>query len=168
MEQPEHPVVNVDIESVDEYIKWANGKAGHTYRLPSEAEWEYAARAGSGDAYSWGDAIGDNRANCRGCGSKWDNQSTAPVGSFAENPFGLNDMHGNVREWVADCWHDSYLGAPEDGSAWVESCSEDNSRSLRGGSWSVGAVSLRSAFRLRKLVDNANDGVGFRLARTLP
>ena len=92
---------------------------GRPYRLLSEAEWEYAARAGTTTAYSWGDEIGKNNANCNGCGSEWDSRRTAPVGSFAPNQFGLYDMHGNVWEWVEDCLHDNYKGAPEDGSAWI-------------------------------------------------
>jgi formylglycine-generating enzyme required for sulfatase activity len=88
---------------------------------PTAEEWEYAARAGTETAYWWGDEIGKNRANCNGCGSQWDYKQTAPVGSFAPNPWGLYDTAGNVWEWVQDCWHKNYEGAPEDGSkAWKE------------------------------------------------
>ena len=89
-----------------------------TYRLPSESEWEYAARAGTITKYSWGNQIGHNQANCDGCGSRWDDDRTAPVGAFAPNAFGLHDMHGNVWEWVEDCLNDSYYGAPTTGDAW--------------------------------------------------
>ena len=85
----------------------------------SEAEWEYVARAGSETAYSWGNRIGRNRANCKGCESWLDGAQTAPVGSFAANGFGLYDVHGNVWEWVEDCWNGSYAGAPADGTAWT-------------------------------------------------
>ena len=89
------------------------------YRLPSEAEWEYAARAGTNTARWWGEAIGSGNANCNGCGSQWDNHVLAPVDAFKPNPFGLYGMLGNAWEWTADCWHPSYVGAPTDGSAWT-------------------------------------------------
>ena len=163
-----HPVVKVSIERVNEYLAWINEKTGLTYRLPSEAEWEYATRAGSTTDYYWGNAIGENQANCDGCGSQWDGQSTAPVGSFSENPFGLNDMHGNVLEWVADCWHDNYEGAPTDGTAWVASCSADNARPMRGGSLDDVPEKLRAAKRVGNHINYWLHTGGFRLARTLP
>ena len=87
-------------------------RRGEEYRLPSESEWEYAARAGSTTRYSWGDDVGRNRANCDGCGSRWDDDRTAPTGSFAANAWGLHDIHGNVWEWVEDCWYEDYARAP--------------------------------------------------------
>ena len=127
------PVINVSWEDAQSYVTWLSRETGESYRLPSESEWEYAARAGTATKYSWGNEIGVNRANCDGCGSRWDNQRTAPVGSFAPNGFGLYDMHGNVWEWVEDCWNGSYAGAPSDGGAWESgNCAE---RVLRGGSW---------------------------------
>ena len=102
------------------YAEWLSAQTGAAYRLPSESEWEYAARAGTATKYSWGNEIGVNRANCDGCGSEWDNARTAPVGSFRPNAFGLYDMHGNLWEWVADCWNRSYAGAPTDGGAWLQ------------------------------------------------
>ena len=99
------PVINVNWDDIQGYIDWLNAKTGVTFRLPTEAEWEYAARAGSTTQYSWGNSIGSNRANCDGCGSRWDNKQTAPVGSFSPNAWGLYDMHGNVWEWVEDCWN---------------------------------------------------------------
>ena len=129
------PVVWVSWHDAQDFIGWLNKKEGtQAYRLPSEAEWEYAARAGTTTRYSWGDAIGRNRANCDGCGSRWDNERPAPVGRFAANGFGLYDMHGNVYEWVADCWHDNYEGAPSDGRAWT-SGGNGNFRVVRGGCW---------------------------------
>ena len=110
------PVINVSWDDAQSYVSWLSRETGEEYRLPSEAEWEYAARAGSSTAYWWGDKIGRNRANCKGCRSRW-GERTAPVGSFAANGFGLHDMHGNVWEWVEDCYFDSYRGAPGDGSA---------------------------------------------------
>ena len=127
------PVINVRWEDAQSYVRWLSNKTGKSYRLLSESEWEYVARAGSVTAYSWGNEIGHNRANCDGCGSRWDNEKTAPVGAFSANAWGLHDVHGNVWEWVEDCWNDSYTGAPADGSAWESGdCSR---RVLRGGSW---------------------------------
>ena len=113
------PVINVSWNDAREYVVWLSSQTGQTYRLLSEAEWEYVARAGSSTAYSWGDAIGSNQANCgdwvSNCGDQW--EFTAPVGSFQANSFGVHDMHGNVMEWVEDCWNETYAGAPWDGSA---------------------------------------------------
>ena len=118
------PVMNVSWEDAQSYVRWLSDRTGKTYRLLSESEWEYVARAGTETAYSWGDSIGVNRANCNGCGSQWDDKQTAPVGSFAANAWGVHDMHGNVWEWVQDCWNSDYEGAPTDGSAWEsEDCS---------------------------------------------
>ena len=111
----------------------------------SEAEWEYAARAGSRAVYTWGDEIGAGRANCDRCGSAWDNRQTAPVGSFAANAFGLHDLHGNVWEWTQDCYQDSYAGAPRNGSA--RQRANCPTRVVRGGGWSDRPRYLRSAIR---------------------
>ena len=149
------------------FIGWLNKKEGtQAYRLPSEAEWEYAARAGTTTRYSWGNEIGRNRANCAGCGSRWDDERPAPVGSFAPNAFGLYDMHGNVWEWVADCRHDSYKGAPTDGSAWTNGC-VSNSAVLRGGSWYFDPRYLRAANRDRGPPSGRSNYVGFRLVQDL-
>ena len=161
----DRPVINVSWHDGQAFVGWLSQETGEPYRLPSEAEWEYAARAGTETRYSWGDEIGTNRANCDGCGSQWDDRQTAPVGSFPPNPFGLHDMHGNVREWVEDCWNDSYRGAPSDGSAWVEgNCDR---RVVRSGSWFNNPSSLRAAFRGWGATDGRYGGVGFRIARTL-
>jgi formylglycine-generating enzyme required for sulfatase activity len=177
---PLDPVVCVSWHDAQAYVAWLNGKvhgrlpvaAGDSqpYRLPSEAEWEYAARADSGTARWWGEAIGDGNANCNGCGSPWDNKQIAPVGSFAANPFGLFDMLGNVWQWTDDCWNESYAGAPKDGSAWrTGDCGK---RVLRGGSWSNLAKFVRAAARNR---DDAGarshdyaSYAGFRVVRSLP
>ena len=160
------PVINVSWDDAKAFVKWLRGKTGKDYRLLSEAEWEYAARGGKGSLkYWWGNAIGSGNANCDGCGTRWDNKKTAPVGSFDPNPFGLHDMHGNVWEWVEDCWHGSYSGAPGNGKAWTTGSCVD--RVLRGGSWINDPRSLRSANR-----DGFRPGiryniVGFRVARSL-
>jgi formylglycine-generating enzyme required for sulfatase activity len=160
------PVINVSWENVRQYVAWMSTMTGRPYRLLSEAEWEYAARAGTTAAYSWGDEIGKNNANCNGCGSEWDSQRTAPVGSFARNPFGLYDMHGNVWEWVEDCLHTNYDGAPKDGSAWIAQGDCDR-RVVRGGSWAGYPVGLRSALRFWYSADDHGTDLGFRVARTL-
>ena len=139
------PVVDVSWWDAQEYVRWLSDETGQSYRLLSESEWEYMARAGTSTHYWWGDAIGHNRANCDGCGSPWDALQTAPVGSFSANAFGLHDVHGNVYEWVQDCYHANYDGAPGDGSAWeTQSCQQ---RRTRGGSWNSLPRYLRSANR---------------------
>jgi len=158
-----NPVEQVSWDDIQIFLGKLNSQTGKHFRLPSETEWEYAARAGSSSKYSWGDDVGKNRANCDGCGSQWDNKKTAPVGSFQPNAFGLYDMHGNVWEWVQDCRNDSYSGAPKDGSAWLQgSC---NKRVLRGGSWLHGPSSMRSADRVWSLTDFRYGDYGFRLVQ---
>ena len=161
------PVINVSWEDATAYAEWLSAETGERYRLPSESEWEYAARAGTTTAYSWGSDVGQNRANCNGCGGWWDDESqTAPAGSFAANGWGLHDIHGNVYEWVEDCWHDSYARAPADGSAWTRggNCGQ---RVVRGGTWLSGPRSLRSPVRDLFDVGRRTSTLGFRLARTL-
>ena len=144
------PVMNVNWEDAKAYVRWLSEKTGEDYRLLSEAEWEYVARAGTTTAYWWGNDVGRNRANCDGCGSRWDVRQTAPVGSFSANPFGLHDVHGNVWEWVEDCWE-----------------GDCGRRVLRGGSWVNIPGDLRSAYRGGYTTGNRNDVNGFRVARTL-
>src|SRR4051812_1421336 len=158
------PVINIAWDDARQYAHWLSGRTGRTYRLLSEAEWEYAARAGSTSAYPWGDTIGEGNANCDGCGSQWDRQ-TAPAASFKANAFGLHDMQGNVFEWVQDCATANYDDAPTDGSAITDnSC---GSRILRGGSWSYSPPDLRSAARRASPANDQSSSRGFRLARTL-
>ena len=159
------PVIEVSWEDAQQYVKWISAKTGEQYRLPTEAEWEYAARAGSESKYSWGNSIGKNKANCDGCGSRWDYSQTAPVASFTANAFSLYDMHGNVWEWTQNCWNVSYRGAPSDGSAWLSG--RCGSRVLRGGSWNNNPFNLRSAYRTRYTTGGRSFNVGFRLSRTL-
>ena len=159
------PVINVSWVDAVAYTRWLSEQTGERYRLPSEAEWEYAARAGTETAYSWGNEIGHNRANCypERCGDQW--KETAPVGSFGPNGWGLHDMHGNVFEWVQDCWNESYRGAPTDGMAWEGGdCSQ---RVLRGGSRVSGSGVLRSAFRYAGTTSPRVSYIGFRVARTI-
>jgi formylglycine-generating enzyme required for sulfatase activity len=162
----QRPVVNVTWDDAQRYVAWLSRMTGKPYRLLSEAEFEYAARAGTQTAYPWGDEIGTKNANCNGCGSQWDNRQPSPVGSFAANPFGLHDMHGNVWQWLQDCDHQDYKGAPQDGSPWVEG-SECHHRMVRGGSWRDGPQFLRSADRGWNTSDGRLNFLGFRVARTL-
>jgi formylglycine-generating enzyme required for sulfatase activity len=159
------PVISVSWDDAQTYVAWLSKMTGQTYRLLTEAEWEYAARAGTTTAYYWGDDIGKGNADCGGCGSKWDNQQTSPVGSFAANQFGLYDMAGNVFQWVEDCFHDNYNGAPIDGSAWITGdCSR---RVVRGGSWNDLPQLLRSANRNWRSTVLRSYFFGFRVERTL-
>lgn len=200
----ERPVIYVSWDDAQAYVQWLSRKTGKTYRLPSEAEWEYAARAGSKTPFNnncnheynpplttslsnpllsasllcevvdgW--CIHTDEANYNGdyvysrcllATTGVYRHQTLPVGSFAANAFGLLDMRGNVWEWVEDCYHDSYSGAPSDGSAWVSG--ECKSRVLRGGSWVSYPWGLRAAIRGRNLFTNRNSDLGFRAARTLP
>ncbi|MFC1664178.1 formylglycine-generating enzyme family protein [Pseudomonadota bacterium] len=160
------PVINVSWRDTVAYSEWLTKQTGKLYRLPSEAEWEYAARSGTETRYPWGDEMGSNNANCDLCKSKWDYKKTAPVGSFNANQFGLLDMHGNVWEWMQDCWHGNYQGAPSDGKEWkgIQKCRR---RVIRGGSWGDGPRSLHSANRIGGGPDGSGNGLGFRLVQEL-
>ncbi len=161
------PVINVSWDDAKRYVAWLSRMTGKTYRLLSEAEWEYAARAGTTTAYPWGDEVGKGNANCYQCGGQWDaGTQTAPVGSFAANPFGLHDMNGNASEWVEDCTHDSFEDAPDDGSAWM---TDGNCKRhiTRGGSWFEDPDNIRSAFRDWYATDYHLANPGFRVGRTL-
>jgi formylglycine-generating enzyme required for sulfatase activity len=159
------PVINVSWNDANAYVAWLAKKTGKPYRLLSEAEYEYATRSGTTTAYPWGNAIGTNNANCNGCGGQWDGKQTAPVGSFAANGFGLYDMVGNVWEWTQDCFHTSYDGAPDDGSAWTSG--DCSSHVVRGGTWDFAPRDLRSANRFKASADFRTDDFGFRVGRTL-
>jgi formylglycine-generating enzyme required for sulfatase activity len=163
------PVIHISFEHALAYAKWLSKETGKQFRLPTEAEWEYAARAGTGTDFWWGLDIGTNRANCQRCGSVWDNKQTAPVGSFEANPWGLNDTAGNVAEWVADCYHGNYQDAPSGGnSPWQEeSRCESGLRVIRGGSWGSYPTTLRSAYRHGYGQDYRYNFLGFRLAQDL-
>ena len=170
-----HPVVCVNWDDAKAYVRWLSGETGKDYRLLSESEWEYVARAGTTGPFHFGGTISIGQANYDGFFSYGPRQpshwgtgrgKTVPVGSFPANGFGLHDMHGNVWEWVEDCWNDSYHGAPADGSAWTSEgdCEE---RVVRGGSWRFGPHHARSASRLWPRIDPRNTFSGFRVARSL-
>jgi len=171
------PVINVSWDDASAYVRWLSAETGKKYRLLSEAEWEYAARAGSTGRFSWGDAhptceVGrENTANYNdpntgglltGCNGR----QTEPVGFSAPNAFGLYDMHGNVREWTQDCFHVSLKGIPTDGSAWLTDCARGGEGNVfRGGSFTGGVDRLRSAARQATIGREIN--MGFRIAREL-
>jgi formylglycine-generating enzyme required for sulfatase activity len=160
------PVSHVSFEDIArDYLPWLQRKTGRAYGLLTEAEWEYAARAGSTASYAWGNDVGRNLANCSACGSQWDSKDSAPVGSFPSNRFGLHDMHGNVAEWVADCYSDSYANAASDGSALPDSA--NCRRVVRGGSWYDYFGNLRSSARSKAHPSVVGAIIGFRVARTL-
>jgi formylglycine-generating enzyme required for sulfatase activity len=171
----DRPVINVTWNDATAYAAWLADQTGESYRLPSEAEWEYATRAGTETPFWSGDCIHTDQANYNGtydyngCGAKTGlyRQETVPAGSLPANPWGLHEVAGNVWEWVADCWHTSYQGAPSDGSAWGEAGGGDCARRVvRGGGWSLIPRWLRSADRGWSYPGGAYDFRGFRLART--
>jgi len=160
------PVIYVSWDDAHAYIDWLNRRTGKKFRLLSEAEWEYAARAGTTTTYYWGNDIGQNNANFEGSGSQYSGKQTAPVGSFKPNAFGLYDMLGNVLEWTEDAYHNRYYGAPLDGSVWRD---ENATRhALRGGCWGESAGNSRTANRGKGITALRNPFNGFRVARTLP
>lgn len=159
------PVVCVSWNDAQAYAAWLSKRTGRAYRLLSEAEYEYVNRAGSTGAYWWGEEVGRNHAACDGCGSSWDAKQSAPVGSFAPNPFGLYDTSGNVWSWTQDCWNVSYVGLPADGSAATQG--DCDQRTIRGGSWGHDTKALQVTDRHAIQVDIRDFYLGFRLARTL-
>lgn len=159
------PVLDVSWSDAQEYVRWLSGATGKNYRLLSEAEWEYAARARTATAFSFGDRVSRQVVGLNV-------SATSPVGSYPANAFGLHDMHGNVFEWIQDCYNDSYDGAPSDGSPWLSG--DCQVRMIRGGSWRYPPVGeMRSAFRGRSNNRTRNaqtagpDSIGFRVARDL-
>ena len=159
----DRPVINVGWSDAKAYLAWLSEKTGQAYRLPSEAEWEYAARAGTTTQFWWGGELGTGNANCRDCGGG--GRQTTPVGSFKPSPFGLHDTAGNVAEWVEDCWNDNYRGAPSNGSAWT--AGQCRLRVLRGGAFDSQARYLRSSSRFRYDFDVRFFANGFRVLREL-
>ena len=161
----DRPVINLNWDDAQAYVAWLRKMTGKEYRLLSEAEWEYAARAGTTTAFYWGDEIDKENANCHSCENEWSKLRTSPVGSFKANPFGLYDMAGNVWQWVQDCWHEDYNGAPTDGFSWATGDCEK--RVVRGGSWYYYPADPRSAYRYGDKKDDRNYNTGFRVARNL-
>jgi formylglycine-generating enzyme required for sulfatase activity len=175
------PVENISWFEAVEFCERLSKHSGRTYRLPTEAEWEYACRAGSKTPFHFGETITTDLANYDGTDDpdgKWSGsygrgskgiyrQKTTPVDTFSPNAFGLYDMHGNVWEWCLDHWHDNYQGAPTDGRAWL---SDDRNarRVLRGGSWSDFPRNCRSATRFNDSPDNRFNGIGFRVVCEIP
>ena len=159
------PVVNVTWDDATRYAMWLSHKTGKPYRLPSEAEWEYAARAGTQTWFWWGNTVVPGAANCEACWSAVYNRQTAPVGSFKPNPFGLYDTAGNVTQWVQDHWHANYDGAPTDGSVWQNG--DPRRVVMRSGSWYNWPDLSHSGYRNgdSPLVHNAK--IGFRVALSL-
>ena len=176
------PVINMSYDSAMKYVAWLSDKTKKQYRLPSEAEWEYAARAGSTESRFWGKSADqacqyanvfnpktkekykDSDRGAFACEDGF--METAPVGSFKPNAFGLYDMLGNAWEWVGDCWNGTYAGAPADGSVWA--AGDCTKRVLRGGGWYFGPRNVRAAKRLKNWATRSGHDLGFRVARSLP
>jgi formylglycine-generating enzyme required for sulfatase activity len=159
------PVRNISWSDAQQYVAWLRSITNRPYRLPTEAEWEYAARANTSTRYWWGDEVGFGNANCRNCGGDYDRKAPAAVGSYRPNPFGLHETSGGVWEWVGDCWNGSYAGAPGDGSA--RDKPDCRQRVLRGGSWRNDASYLRSTARFYYDATVRHVVNGFRVALPL-
>jgi formylglycine-generating enzyme required for sulfatase activity len=157
----DRPAINLSWADAKQYVAWLSIQTGKTYRLPTEAEWEYSARGGAVTPFWWGKEVGSGRAKCADCGDK--TPRTVPVGSFRPNAFGLYDTAGNAAEWVEDCWSPSYKGAPADGSAWTTG--DCSLRVLRGGSFLDKAAGVSSSARFRYDNDVRYYANGFRPAR---
>ena len=163
LERATHPVFFVSWDDALAYSKWLSQRTGKRYRLPTEAEWEYAARGGSTGTYWWGRDIGAGKAHCFACDTGLDPRQPTKVGRFPANAYGVYDTAGNVEEWVYDCYHDTYEGAPADTS--VFEGGDCSNRVVRGGGYSSGPKALRSATRSKFPAGSANDSIGFRVVR---
>jgi formylglycine-generating enzyme required for sulfatase activity len=160
------PVINVTWHQVHIYLLWLSRKTGHIYRLPSEAEWEYVNRAGTTSNFWWGNEPGKNNANCKDCKSQWSAKSSAPVGSFQPNPFGLFDTVGNVFEWVSDCWNPDHEGAENTTAPRTTGVCEF--RVIRGGSFYYFNKVSRASYRAKNRPGVKSYWLGFRVVRELP
>ena len=162
------PAVMLTWFEATEYAAWLSAKTGHTYRLPTESEYEYAERAGTVTPYYWGNDIGQGNANCLGCGSVVDGTGSTAVGSFPPNRFGLYDMAGDVFEWVADCYFETYDGAPANAEVARQGADGNCAmRGLRASSWFNLPAFLRAAYRFREVPTSRSARRGFRLVREL-
>jgi formylglycine-generating enzyme required for sulfatase activity len=163
--QDDAPVSNVSWNDTKQFTEWLSRTTQKDYRLPTEAEWEYAARGGTQTKYWWGDQPTIGMANCKGCNEPYDGAQPSKAGSLKPNPFGLYDMGGGVAQWVTDCWHRSYQGAPADGSAWLDA--ECPSRVIRSGSWKNDLSYVRPSNRDHYDANIRYPTHGFRVARSL-
>lgn len=161
----DRPVINITWDDADTYVKWLSKITGATYRKPSEAEWEYVAKAGTDTEFFWGDEPGANMANCRNCESEWSKKGSAPVGSFKANPWGFYDMHGNIWEWMADCWNPNHEGALTDGTA--RQTGDCRQRVIRSGSWYYFSKNMRSSWRFKNDHRVRSYGIGMRVVREI-
>lgn len=162
-----HPAVCIAKPDALAYIDWLSKKTNKQYRLPTEAEWEYAARGGTATAYAWGNQADHNRANFKGKNGLDNWEHTSPAGTFPANNFSLQDMSGNAWEWVADCWHDNYVSAPTDGSSWETNCNGNDLITRRGGAWDAPPLSIRSSYRNSAGENDRSQSYGFRVASDL-
>jgi formylglycine-generating enzyme required for sulfatase activity len=161
---PNAPMRDVSWDDAQQYVKWLGLISGLHYRLPTEAEWEFAARGGTETRFWWGQQMAPGKANCKECGQPWSSDRPANAGSFAANGYGLHDTSGSVWEWVADCWHNNFKDAPADGSVWDEpNC---RVRVIRGGSWREGADYMVASTRFRYDASVRQSQNGFRVARS--
>lgn len=166
-QEDSHPVVCLTRIDALAYIEWLNKITGKQYRLPTEAEWEYAARAGSATPYYWGNQADHNKANLKGVNGTDMWEQTSPVGSFPANYFNLHDMSGNAWEWVSDCWHYNYVSAPNDGSEWDKNCHGNGFITRRGGAWDATSLSIRSSYRSHAGEVDRSQSYGFRVAHNI-
>jgi formylglycine-generating enzyme required for sulfatase activity len=162
---PNAPMRDVSWDDAQQYAKWLGTVSGKPYRLPTEAEWEFAARGGTTTRYWWGEQMAQGKASCKECGKPWQEDAPATVGSFAANPYGLYDTSGGVWEWVADCWHNNFKGAPADARAW--DAPDCRVRVIRGGSWREGAPYMVASTRFKYDAGVRHSQNGFRVARSL-
>jgi formylglycine-generating enzyme required for sulfatase activity len=158
------PVINVSWHDAVDFAAWLSRKTGASYRLPTEAEWEYAARGGTVTRYPWGDAVGEGHANCRRCGTVWSGRAPAPVAQFSPNVFGLYDMNGNLSEWVVDCWRENHTSDETDVGTEEGIC---KARVTRGGDWYYFPILSTSAARKSNAPNLWSYTIGFRVVRDL-
>lgn len=159
------PVYGMSWNDAQDFVKWLSAATGAHYRLPSEAEWEYAARGGTHSKYWWGERLVPGKTACKGCGTNYQASRPMKIGSFSPNPFGIYDIDGTVAQWVSDCWHKNYEGAPRNGKSWdARDCDQ---HVLRGGAWNNDVSYLRTSSRDFYDTSVRYPSHGFRVARSL-